>query len=72
MPVVVVVMVVLVVVVMVVVVIIVMIVVVVVMMAATMVVAEALAQGELGGQLPDGFPLVQDGLLLPHQAFTQM
>lgn len=43
-----------------------------VMMTTAMVTAEALAQRELGGQLPDGFSLVQDGLLLPHKALTQV
>lgn len=43
-----------------------------VVMTGAMVTAEALAQRELGGQLPDRFPLVQDGLLLPHEALAQM
>lgn len=52
---------------------IVMVVVVVVMVISAMVTTtEALAQGELGGQLPDGLPLVQDGLLLPHKALAQV
>ena len=42
------------------------------MVTATVVTTEALAQGELGGELPDGLPLVQDGLLLPHKALTQV
>lgn len=46
--------------------------VVVVMVTNAMVTTEALAQSELGGQLPDGLPLVQDGLLLPHKALTQV
>lgn len=46
--------------------------VVVVMVATIMVTTEALAQGELGGELSDGLPLVQDGLLLPHKALTQV
>lgn len=44
----------------------------VVMMASTVVTAKALAQSEFGSQLPDGLPLVQDGLLLPHETFPQM
>lgn len=51
---------------------IVMVVAVVVMVANAMVTTEALAQGKFGGQLSDGFPLVQDGLLLPHKALTQV
>lgn len=51
---------------------IVMVVVVVVMVANAVVTTEALAQGELGGQLSDGLPLVQDGLLLPHEALAQV
>lgn len=43
-----------------------------VMMTSAMVTAKALAQRELGGQLPDGFPLVQDGLLLPHKALAKV
>ena len=35
-------------------------------------VTEALAQGQLGGELPDGLPLVQDGLLLLDQALPQV
>lgn len=44
----------------------------VVMVVRAMVTTEALAQGELGGQLPDGLSLVQDGLLLPHEALAQV
>lgn len=43
-----------------------------IVMAAVVVTAEALTQRELGGELPDGLPLVQDGLLLPHEALAQM
>lgn len=46
--------------------------VVVVMVTNTMVTTEALAQSELGGQLSDGLPLVQNGLLLPHEALAQV
>lgn len=46
--------------------------VVVVVAIGAMVTAKALTQGEFGGQLPDGLPLVQDGLLLPHQTLAQM
>lgn len=48
------------------------IVVVVFMVTSAMVTTEALAQCELGGQLPDGLPLVQDGLLLPYKALAQV
>lgn len=44
----------------------------VVVVAGAVMATEALAQGELGGQLPDGLPLVQDGLLLPHKALAQV
>lgn len=54
------------------VVVIVVVVAVVVMVANAMVTTEALAQGKLGGQLSDGLPLVQDGLLLPHKALAQV
>lgn len=47
-------------------------VVVVVVVSVAMVTTEALAQGQLGGQLSDGLALVQDGLLLPHQALPQV
>ena len=47
-------------------------VVVVVMVIGAMVTTKALAQGELGGELPDGLPLVQDGLLLPHKALAKV
>lgn len=43
-----------------------------VMMTSAMVTAESLAQRKLGSQLPDGFPLVQDGLLLPHKALAKV
>ena len=33
---------------------------------------KALAESELGRQLSDGLPLVQNGLLLPHQALPQV
>lgn len=46
--------------------------VVVVVVTAAMVTAKALTQGQLCGELPDGLPLVQDGLLLPHQALAQV
>lgn len=46
--------------------------VVVVVVANAMVTTKALAQGKLGGQLSDGLPLVQDGLLLPHKALAQV
>lgn len=45
---------------------------VVVMVTDTVVTTEALAQSELGGQLSDGLPLVQNGLLLPHEALAQV
>ena len=35
-------------------------------------VTEALAQSQLSGELPDGLPLVQDGLLLLDQALPQV
>ena len=41
-------------------------------MTSAMMTPKALTQGELGGQLSDGLPLVQDGFLLPHKAFTQV
>lgn len=44
----------------------------VVMVTDPVVTSVALAQGELGGQLPDGLPLVQDGLLLPDQALAEV
>lgn len=34
--------------------------------------AEALTQSQLGRQLPNGLPLVQDGLSLLHQALPQV
>lgn len=43
-----------------------------VVVTAAMVTAKALAQRQLCGELPDGLPLVQDGLLLPHQALAQV
>lgn len=46
--------------------------VVVVVVTAAVVTTEALTQRKLSGQLSDGLPLVQDGLLLPHQALTQV
>lgn len=46
--------------------------VVVVVVTAAMVTAKALTQRKLCGELPDGLPLVQDGLLLPHQALPQV
>lgn len=46
--------------------------VVVVVVAIAMVTTKALAQRKLGGELSDGLPLVQDGLLLPDQALPQV
>lgn len=34
--------------------------------------AKTLAEGEFGRQLPDGLPLVKNGLFLPHKALTQV
>lgn len=45
---------------------------VIVVTADATVTAEALTQGELCGQLPDGLSLVQDGLLLPHEALAEV
>lgn len=46
--------------------------VVVVVVAVAMVTTKALAQRKLGGELSDGLPLVQDGLLLPDQALPEV
>lgn len=48
------------------------IVVMVVMVTSAMVTTKALTQGKLCSQLSDGLPLVQNGLLLPHKALTQV
>ena len=43
-----------------------------VVMADAMVTPKPFAQGELGSQLSDGLPLIQDGLLLSDKTFTQV
>lgn len=53
-------------------VIVVVVVVMVVVVTGAVMTPEALAQSELGGQLPDGFSLIEDGLLLPYEALAQV
>lgn len=43
-----------------------------VVVAVAMVATKALAQRQLGGELSDGLPLVQNGLFLPDQALPQV